>query len=664
MKNLGRKWSRTCLCILLVVVCLGTSFVFYTESKAQDEVVDTFYVLDEDGNPVTVEVTRGDLERDFETRGISLFSRARTGENTRAVDVGVVRFKSLDANNGGVVYYTEVDTGRQGYFNCMSAGDAAYIRTESDGSVICKLSGVVMKVPAGNVKEIVSYNSGQKISYYYVADNGYLIHCYTYYSGDNLCFASTRVGYKTGYMERGVNYYSYDGHYFYKDFAKMISDYRNGNYKNAVNANAPYYNYYQYLSMHTTASFTAEQYNAHVIDYATRNNKKSVMISTGGALVSTQNTYTVNAMLLFGIAINESGWGTNKYSAAPYNNLFSIDAVDSNPDSAKVFATQQECVNQFAYYYIQGKYLKGTDWRYRGPHLGDKHSGINVKYASDPYWGEKAAARGYYFDTEKVDYGRYSIGIAKSGIIKCYKEANTDTKIYTTSASDDKAIYDFPVTVLGEVVGRNNEKYYKIASDMSLKDDRSARNVDAIYNSARDYVYVKASDIQIVFDGSNNIVKPQPGTPSTPENQGKTQAEVLSALKVKNSENFLSGFTVGSDVANLVAKVRALDSNIQVVIKKSNGTQITSGTIATGMQMTITTGGSTVSYTFVIKGDVNGDGKMSAIDYVMLRNYLDGKSSLSGAYLKSADTKSDGKVSALDYVLLRNHLDSKSTIVQ
>lgn len=667
MKKLGRKHLRTCLSILLAVVCLGTSFAFYMESKAQDEVVDSFYILDEDGNPVVVEVTRGDLEQNYKTRGVRLLSKARTGENTKAVDVGVVRFQNSSASDGGVVKYTEVDTGRDGYFNCNSAGDAAYIRTESNGSnesIICKLSGVVMKVAAKNVKEIVPYDKEQKVSYYYVADNGYLIHSYTYYSGTNLNFASTRVGYKPGYMERNVKYYSYDGHYFYTDFARMISDYRNGTYQNAVNANTPYYNYYQYLSFHTTASFTAEKYNAHVVDYATRNNKNSVMVSTGSALVNAQNTYTINSLLLFGIAINESGWGTNKYSASPYNNLFSIDAVDSNPDNAKVFATQQECVNQFAYYYIQGKYLKGTDWRYRGPHLGDKHSGINVKYASDPYWGEKAAARGYYFDTERVDYGRYTIGIAKSGTIKCYKEANTDTKIYTTSASDDKPIYDFPVTVLGEVLGRNNEKFYKIVSDMSLKDDRSARNVDAIYNSTRDYVYVKASDIQIVFDGSGDIDIPQPDSPNVPDTSGKTQAEVLSVLKLTNSENYLTGFTVGSDVAKLVAKIRALDSNIQVVVKKSNGTQITSGTIATGMQMVITTGGSTVTYTVVIRGDVNGDGKMSAIDYVILRNYLDRKSSLTGAYLKSADTKSDGKVSALDYVLLRNHLDNKSTIVQ
>ena len=107
-----------------------------------------------------------------------------------------------------------------------------------------------------------------------------------------------------------------------------------------------------------------------------------------------------------------------------------------------------------------------------------------------------------------------------------------------------------------------------------------------------------------------------------------------------------------------------MDSNIQIVVKKADGTQITNGTLATGMQMTITTNGSAVNYTVVIRGDINGDGKLSAVDYVKLRNYLDGASSLNGAYLRSADTSRDGKTSAVDYVKLRNHLDNKSAIAQ
>jgi len=644
---------RTCLGMLLVVTCLLASFSFYIDSEAQDQVVDSFYILDEEGNPMMIEVTQGDLERDFQNTGIRLFSRLRSGVEPRTNAASVVRFKS----DSGLVYYKEVDTGRDGYIHCKSAGDAAYIRTESDGSVICKLSGVVMRVPAGNVIGPIAYEScgEREISHYSISDNGYLIHNYTYYNGSSLELASTRVGYKPGYLERGVRYYSYDGHYFYTDFAQMILDYQSGIYSHAVNASTPYYNYYQYLSMHTKAPFTPEQYNS----YIAANKTESVMLTTGNAFASAQNTYTINALLMFGIAINESGWGTSAISKNK-NNLFGLNAVDSSPgESANTFTSVEHCINEFAYEWVHKDYLNGGDSRYRGPHLGDKHSGMNVKYASDPYWGEKAAARGYYLDTDKIDYGRYTIGIASGGKISCYKEASSASKvIYTTDASNGSYIYDFPVIIQDVVAGSDGGFFYKIISDMSLKADRSARDVNAYYDTNRDYVYVKASDIKVVFEGSGNIEIPDIDV------QSKTHTEVLRALGVANSNNHLTGFSVGSDVATAIAKVRALDSNIQVAVKKADGTQITSGTIATGMQMTITTNGSAVNYTIVIRGDISGDGRLSAIDYVMVRNYLDGVRSLSAAYLKSADTNGDGKVSALDYVILRNHLDNKSAIVQ
>lgn len=662
MKLLGRKRLRTCLSMLLIVTCLLASFSFYIDSEAQDQVVDSFYILDEEGNPMTVEITQETLMDDVQSPRIRMFSFARSGVENRDNIIGVVRFKSVPRIVDGatvmdpLVDYTEVDTGRAGYFHCKSAGDAAYLGTDSSGNIICKLSGVVMRVPAEHKKEIVSYtNCGEKeISHYSVID-GYLVHSYTYYNGDNiLSSTSTRVGYKPAYMQMGTKYYSYDGHYFYDDFAKMISDYQNGGYSNAVNASTPYYNYYQYLSMHTKAPFTPDQYNS----YIAANKKESVMLTTGNAFASAQNTYTINALLMFGVAINESGWGTSSI-AKEKNNLFGLNAVDSSPgESANTFKSVEHCINEFAYEWVHKDYLNGGDWRYRGPHLGDKHSGMNVKYASDPYWGEKAAARGYYFDTDRIDYGRYTIGIASSGKITCYKEADAASKvIYTTDSSDGTYIYDYPVVILDSIQS-NGVWFYKAVSDMSLKPDRSARDVNAPFDSNRDYVYVKASDIRVVFEGSGNIEIPDI------EIQGKTHTEVLSALNVSDSSNYLTGFSVGGDVEREIAKVRALDSNIQIVVKKADGTQITNGTLATGMQMTITTNGSAVNYTVVIRGDINGDGKLSAVDYVKLRNYLDGASSLNGAYLHSADTSRDGKTSAVDYVKLRNHLDNKSAIAQ
>lgn len=660
MKILGRKGVRTCLSMLLVVTCLLTSFSLYIDSKAQDQVVDSFYILDEEGNPVTIEVTQGDLMSDYEPQGISLFSfgrsRIATYTNTRSNVASVVRFKS----DSGLVYYTEVDTGREGYFHCKSAGDAAYLGEQIDDngkkSIICKLSGVVMKVPEGNIKDIAPFDENQTVSYYQVVD-GYLIHTYTYYYGSELRLASTRVGHKPSYLDYNKKYYSYDGHYFYTDFAQMILDCQNNTYNNAVNRDTPHYNYYQYLSFHTTAPFTAEQYNSYV---ASKNKPGSLMLTTGNAFVAAQYQYTINALLMYSIAINESAWGTSEI-ALTKNNLFGLNAVDSSPgESANAFSSVEQCINEFAYNWIHKGYLDGGNWKYRGPHLGDKHSGLNVKYASDPYWGEKAASHAYYYDTDKVDYGRYSLGIATSGKIQLYKEPDTSSaKIYTTDASNGTNIYDFPVTILGEDRSATGELFYKVASDMSLMDDRSKRNVEAIYNTERDYVYVRATDVKLVFDGSGNLTPPP--TPSEPST---SHQEVLSALGVANSSNYLTGFAVGSDVERIIAKVRALDSSIPVVVKRADGTQITSGTVATGMKITITTNGSTIDYSIVIRGDVNGDGKLSAVDYVKVRNYLDGKSGLSDSYLRGADASGDGKTSALDYVKLRNHLDGKSAIAQ
>ena len=338
MKIHVRKRLRTCLSMLLVVVCFLTSFLFVNiDTNAQDETDGSFYVLDEEGNPIVIEVPQQSMTSKFRSRMLQTFSLESESVSARSSDIGVLRFK---CSNSGVVYFTEVDTGRVGYFNCGSAADAAYIGTEGD-YYICKLSGVVMKVHKDNVKTFSAYaNCGaREVSYYQVSDNGYLLHYYTYYTGGSVAQAVTRVGYKQTYLATGTKYYSYDGHYFYTDFAKMIQDYRGDTYANAVNASTPYYNYYQYLSFHATAPFTAEQYNSYI---ASKNKPTSKLLTAGSAFVAAQNTYTVNALLVYGIAINESGWGTSAI-ALNNNNIFGWNAVDSSPgESAEYFASVEQ----------------------------------------------------------------------------------------------------------------------------------------------------------------------------------------------------------------------------------------------------------------------------------------------------------------------------------
>ena len=65
-----------------------------------------------------------------------------------------------------------------------------------------------------------------------------------------------------------------------------------------------------------------------------------------------------------------------------------------------------------------------------------------------------------------------------------------------------------------------------------------------------------------------------------------------------------------------------------------------------------------------IEGDVNNDGKVSALDYILVRKHILNTTLLSGDSLKKADVNNDGKVSALDYILIRKiilGIDNSST---
>ena len=58
----------------------------------------------------------------------------------------------------------------------------------------------------------------------------------------------------------------------------------------------------------------------------------------------------------------------------------------------------------------------------------------------------------------------------------------------------------------------------------------------------------------------------------------------------------------------------------------------------------------------VIKGDVNGDSKITSLDYVIIRMYILGSMKLDNNQIQAADINSDTKVNSQDYVLLRKKI--------
>ena len=301
-------------------------------------------------------------------------------------------------------------------------------------------------------------------------------------------------------------YFSYDGHYFYTHLETLIRDAKNGTRENAVNKNNPYYNYYMYLSNHTKTSYSSINideyirnnlgYHGNVYGY-TASNGTSRLYGTGTFFYYAQQRYGVNAILALSLSRNETGNGRS-YLAINKNNGFGLNAVDSNPiNGASWYATFPYSILGYAQKWITYGYAHPRDWRYFGPQYGDKGIGMNVKYASDTYWGEKMAAN--YYSLDKAlglqDYNYYQLGVT-NGSINAYLSPNTSSKVvYTYTEKEDAVV----------IVGEENG-WYKLVSDLNI--DNNGNEItwgDYNWNSV---VYVKTSDVTKINQGKNGYIHP------------------------------------------------------------------------------------------------------------------------------------------------------------
>lgn len=323
--------------------------------------------------------------------GIALFS-ARAAST---VSMKVVNFNTKSNATTNFTY-----SGGSGYTNGNYGADAAYLGTDSSGNIRFMLAGVTGTVKQSEV-QVLDYGSVADNVSYYMVSGGKLIH-YISYNLNQSPSSSINNGPAPSYLSEGTKYYSYDGHYFYTDYETMLSDYQNGSNGNSAVNGEPFYNYFQFLDMNSSTNYTGDELNSILQSKISSSGSK--LLGTGTLFVKYQNQYSVNALLSLGIAVNESAWGTSSICMNK-NNLFGLNAVDQSPgESANYFASVEGCIREFMLNWMANGYLSSSDWRNHGELLGNKAEGINVSYASDPYWGEKAAAIAWELDAAGGNY--------------------------------------------------------------------------------------------------------------------------------------------------------------------------------------------------------------------------------------------------------------------
>ena len=535
MQNIFKK----ILAVLIVItVCISNSY-FLTDVLAKEETTSTLddykdktevgamlddnqeiTTMDENGNVHPLE------EMDVINRRQVMDVQPRISNSS----VAVVNFRTKSSSSYNTEY-TEVTTGRAGYTNGYYAADGAFLGYDNESNptkVKFMQAGVVGWVNVNEV-QVLEYTSSavNTLSKYYVK-NGRIYHGISTNLASSNYGSALDYGPKPSYLKEGVDYYSYDGHYFYEgstyaSYAKMLNDYRNNTRANSVNSSSPYYNYYEYLSHRSITAYSAAELNNAIASMVTASEnsygRTSKLRNMADAFIENQNKYGTNALLMIGVAANESAWGCSRI-AAEKNNLFGHAAYDSDPGgSANGYSSVEYSIYYHSSQFISKGYLDPvTDGRYFGANLGDKGSGINVKYASDPYWGEKAAAVCWKIDSYlgSKDSYKYTIGI-KDTIntnhsvinIKSDVTSNSNTLYSTypkskTTSLKNQAPANYPFIIL-----KNGEKnnYYKIQSDGAVNSNRTGiinTPSQAEYSFDKDYGYIPKSSVTVVSNGFNS----------------------------------------------------------------------------------------------------------------------------------------------------------------
>lgn len=605
--------------IALCIFTISTFFMPIHVSASKEEINlenqnNNFITVDKEGNFKEISMDKLEsltIEENSQKWNAMLRNGGSIG-GTKNITNGVVNFKTKGSSSLNT-NYTIADTSQTGYTNGYYGADGAFLGYSNDGTKVKFMqAGVIGWVNASEV-EVLDYddNNAVKSVNFYRCENGRIYHYGTNNLKSSYYWLVNDIGPQQSYMKSNKVYYSYDGHYFYETYAQMISDYKNDTRSHAINPTSPYYNYYQFLSHRTKTNFTANDFDAYLSTKTSSVTSK--MKGLGKSFIDYQNTYGANAVLMYGVAINESGYG-NSTIAQNKNNLFGHGAVDSNPYyGANGYSTPANSVLYHAKVFISEGYLDACDGsntngngfntsiclrgRYFGAHLGDKNSGINVKYASDPYWGEKAARVGWelekYKNNSKVDYGKTTIAI-KNGVfnLNIRKSASSSSTLLYQSPKNSH----IPFVIIGETTGQNvngSTKWYKIQTDSVLDSTGNKLIQDSgAYNFSTNVGYIHSSYVDIIYHNGDN------GNDNSDNNN--------------NDNNSGNNDNQGNED------------------KPS-----------------------------VIRGDVNNDKKVTSIDYLMIKDSIMGKINLSSAQKNAADVNNDAKVSAPDYLMIKDFIMGK-----
>ena len=230
-------------------------------------------------------------------------------------------------------------------------------RSTANGRIPVQVAGLTGYV---NVSQVTAVDSSNTFIPDYVSDGTYVYHRYSPYT-------KVMVAHHNANMQVGKSYYSADGINF-------------GTFK----LDHPF----QFSNLKSRTNYTAADINRL---YSLMGANDSKLAGKGATFKAAEQRYGVNALYLVAHSALESAWGRSKI-AKDKNNFFGISAYDDSPYTSATKYDNVDSGIMGAARWINERYLHNSGYPANGAYLGNKAGGMNVNYATAPYWGESIAS--------------------------------------------------------------------------------------------------------------------------------------------------------------------------------------------------------------------------------------------------------------------------------
>lgn len=164
---------------------------------------------------------------------------------------------------------------------------------------------------------------------------------------------------------------------------------------------------------------------------------------------------------------------------------------------------------------------------------------------------------------------------------------------------------------------------------------------------------------------------PEPETPTpTPEPEPETPTptptptapDKLTSISVNINQTTMkiSKIKAGTKVSGLLATV---DQKSYAVVYSGSSVVAGDKNVGTGMKLCLVDNGKiTKTYTIIVTGDTNGDGKINITDMIAVKAHVLKKSTLSGTNGNAGDVNGDGKINITDFIKIKAALLGKDSI--